>query len=163
MNSSGDLQLEQFAKAARDFCAWATSPVMSPEQEAASAAGHISALLASGCALGWEEGVPADGRPPAEELESVRLKAAALPFQYYSEVFNNLIVPPEEPVIGDIVDDLVDIYGDIAPGLELFDSGKLAEARDHWQFWLASHWGEHATSALRALWSYLAKREGSKR
>jgi hypothetical protein len=56
------------------------------------------------------------------------------------------------------VDDLVDIYSDVAPGLELFESGDLAAAKDHWQFWLSHHWGEHATSALRALWSFLAGR-----
>jgi hypothetical protein len=82
-------------------------------------------------------------------------------FQYYSEIFNNLLVPSEEPVTGNLVDDLTDIYSDIAPGLDLFDAGRKDEAKNHWQFWLASHWGEHATSASRALWSYLAGREGS--
>jgi hypothetical protein len=81
-----------------------------------------------------------------------------LPVQYYSEIFNSLVVPPEEGVAGDLVDDLVDIYQDVAPGLELYDAGRRDEAKNHWQFWLASHWGGHATSATRALWSYLAGR-----
>jgi hypothetical protein len=55
----------------------------------------------------------------------------------------------------------VDIYSDIAPGLASFESGDLTAAKDQWQFWLASHWGERATSALRALWSFLAGRDGA--
>jgi len=133
--------------------------VVQGEHEASLAVQYLSALFAAGCALGWEQGESADFRRPDEGIESVRLKASALPFRYYSEVFNNLVIPPEEPVVGDIVDDLVDIYNDIAPGLALFEKGDLAAAKNHWQFWLSSHWGEHATSALRALWSFLAKRE----
>jgi hypothetical protein len=153
-------QIEQFAVAARNFCSWATSPVIQGEHDAVLAIQYLSALFFAGCALGWEDGEPADFRRPDQRVEAVRLKAAALPIRYYSEVFNNLVIPPEEPVVGDIVDDVVDIYSDIEPGLALFESSNLAAAKDHWQFWFASHWGEHATSAVRALWSYLAKRKG---
>jgi hypothetical protein len=135
--------------------------VLPHKQEAAVALQHIASLFAAGCALGWAEGEPADFDPPVTGVELVQAKAAALPFQYYSEIFNNLLVPSEEPVTGNLVDDLTDIYSDIAPGLDLFDAGRKDEAKNHWQFWLASHWGEHATSASRALWSYLAGREGS--
>jgi len=160
MNGIDASRVERLAVAARNFCAWATSPVVLGEQDVGLAMQYLSALFAAGCALGWKEGGPGDFRRPEQGIEAVRAKAAALPFRYYSEVFNNLVIPPEEPVVGDIVDDLVDIYSDIAPGLELFESGDLAAAKDHWQFWLSSHWGEHATSALRALWSFLAGRKG---
>jgi hypothetical protein len=121
----------------------------------------LADLVAAGCSLGWDEGEPADVECDASELEVVRAAASDLPFQYYSEVFNNLVLPAEEPVTGDIVDDLMDIYREIAPGLVLYRSGKRDEAGDHWRFWFANHWGEHATSALRASWSFLAGREGS--
>jgi hypothetical protein len=161
MNDAHPAGVESFAVAARGFCAWATSPVVKGEHSVGLAAQHVSALLAAGFKLGPEEGEPADLPRPEPEMEAVRLKASALPFRYYSEVFNNLVIPPEEPVVGDIVDDLVDIYSEIAPGLTLFENGDIAAAKNHWQFWLSNHWGEHATSALRALWSYVAKREGS--
>lgn len=96
-------------------------------------------------------------------LELVKARASDLPFQYYSEVFNTLVLPAEEPVTGDLVDDLMDIYRDIAPGLVLYRAGRRPEAANHWRFWFTVHWGEHATSALRAAWSYLAGREGSDR
>ncbi len=161
MNDDSALRLERFALAAREFCRWAASPIDSSEQAATVVAQLVAELVAAGCALGWTEGEPAEYDTSQVELDAVRLKSSALPFRYYSEVFNNLIVPPEAPVVGDIVDDLVDIYGDISPGLRLFDAGEKLAARNHWQFWLSNHWGEHATSALRALWSYLAGREGS--
>ena len=160
MNGGDTSRVEQFAVAARNFCEWATSSVVQGEHDVGLAARYLSALFAAGCALGWEEGEPADFRRPEQGTEAVRLKASALPFRYYSEVFNNLVVPPEEPVVGDIVDDLIDVYSDIAPGLELFDKGDLAAAETHWQFWLPHHWGDDTTSALRALWSFLARREG---
>jgi hypothetical protein len=163
MSNSVDPQLEEFGRAARSFCSWATSSVDPNEKGTAAAARHIAVLIAAGCALGWVEGEPADFNPPVVGADAARAKASALPFQHYSEVFNPLVVPPEEPAVGDIVDDVVDIYSDIAPGLQLYDSGRFEEAKNHWQFWFACHWGEHATSALRALWSYLAKREGSDR
>jgi hypothetical protein len=154
-------QIEEFAVAARNFCTWASSAVLQDEQDAGLAARYVSALFAAGCALGWDEGEPGDFRVPEQGVDAVRAKASALPFRHYSEIFNNLVIPPEEPVIGDIVDDLVDIYSDVAPGLALYESGDREGARNHWRFWLSSHWGEHATSAIRALWSYLARRQGS--
>jgi hypothetical protein len=163
MNAIDASRVEQFAVATLNFCSWATSPVTEGEDEAVLAAQYLSALFAAGCALDWKEGESADQKAPTHEIEAVRLKAMALPIRYYSEIFNNLVIPPEQPVVGDIVDDLVDIYGDIAPGLALFQEGERAAALDHWQFWFPYHWGEHATSALRTLWSYLSRCEGSAR
>jgi hypothetical protein len=40
--------------------------------------------------------------------------------------------------------------------LQLYEAGQLAEARWQWCFHLIHHWGEHATSAIRALHCYLA-------
>ena len=153
--------MKEFAKAAQAFCSRARSPVQQHEQEAAVALQHIATLFAAGCAPGWAGGEPADFDPPGPGVDLVRAKAVALPFQRYSEVFKNLVVPPEQPVVGDLVDDLEDIYPGIALGLDPFDAGEIEEARNHWQFWFAGHRGEHATSAARALRSYLAEREGA--
>lgn len=154
-------QVERFAETARTFCAWATSGQSTESNAVVAAAQAVSNLLAAGFALGPEAGEPAKGEVAPEQLSRVAETAAALPFQYYSEVFNNLIVPLEEPVVGDIVDDSLDIYRDISIGLALFDQGKKIEAADHWRFWFLHHWGEHATSVIRALWSYVGEREGA--
>ena len=54
---------------------------------------------------------------------TVFTRAGNLPLNYYSEVFNPIPVPAEEPVVGDLADDIADIYGDIERGLKLLDVG----------------------------------------
>jgi Domain of unknown function (DUF5063) len=153
---------QAFAQAAKAYCDWATSPPgLSENEEAQRAIELIADLIARACRLGWEEGTPILCERNDGKIEQVRAKAKVLPLQYYSEVFNNLIVPPEEPVTGNLAEDIEDIYRDVALGLELYQQGEVQEAADHWRFWFANHWGEHATSALRALWSHLADRERS--
>jgi len=77
-----------------------------------------------------------------------------LPLRYYSEVFETLVVPPESPVTGDLVDDLADIYSDTVSSLRAYQSGNVKEAVWNWEFNFHSHWGEHATSAIRCLYWY---------
>jgi hypothetical protein len=61
----------------------------------------------------------------------------------------------EQPVFGDLADDLADIYRDIKPGLRAWDAGLaqyLADIVYEWKFpSFGSHWGVHAVSAMRAL------------
>jgi hypothetical protein len=80
-----------------------------------------------------------------------------IPLDLYGEVFNPTLVPPEEPVIGSIADDLADIYREIAAGLRAYEQGNHAAAAWEWTFGLHSHWGAHATSAIRALHWWLAE------
>lgn len=147
-----------FAQTARAFCAWATSPPAAIAAHVAVAGRHLAALVGTGFALCEAgEGEPAEREVSEEALAAVRRSAEALPLQFYSEIFDSLSVPPGPPVVGDLVDDLVDIYKEIALGRELFDAGRTEEAEAHWRFWFPIHWGEHATSALRALWAWVAR------
>jgi hypothetical protein len=61
----------------------------------------------------------------------------------------------DEPVFGNLADDLADIYRDIKPGLRAWATGDdryLTSIIIAWKFPLfGSHWGVHAVSALRAL------------
>jgi hypothetical protein len=84
---------------------------------------------------------------------------ARLPLRLYAEVFDPLPIPAEAPVLGDLADDVADILAEVDEGLRLFDSGRRANAVWVWIFGLRVHWGEHATSALRALHCYLAARD----
>jgi len=59
-----------------------------------------------------------------------------------------------DPVCGDIADDFSDIYQDVKSGLLAYELGRKSQAVWHWRFTWGIHWGEHATSALRALHSY---------
>ena len=92
----------------------------------------------------------------AEQLGEDEVRRAAdaarrLPTDFYSEVFDPTITPPAEPVTGSLVDDLADIYRDVGGGLRAYERGDRAAAAWEWSFNLHSHWGAHATGAIRAL------------
>jgi hypothetical protein len=53
---------------------------------------------------------------------------------------------------GNLADDLMDIYRDLQSGLLKWQRGERTEAAWEWQFHFGIHWGEHAISALRALY-----------
>jgi hypothetical protein len=93
-------------------------------------------------------------------LNQVRLRAAAIPLQHYSEIFSPL-VPPDQPMVGDLADDLVAIYRDVALGLYLHDQGRIDDALWQWGFGFQMRWGQHASSAIRALHCYLAQEDPS--
>lgn len=61
----------------------------------------------------------------------------------------------QEPVVGDIADDLADIYRDIKPGLRLWDLGDdslLPMVVFDWRGCdFQTHWGCHAVDAMRVL------------
>jgi hypothetical protein len=74
--------------------------------------------------------------------------------RYYWEVFDPTDHNDTEPVCGDLVDDIGDIYKDIKYGLITFDFGTLASRQDaiwHFKFRFEKHWGGHAISALRSI------------
>lgn len=69
----------------------------------------------------------------------------------YTEIFDPY--QDETPVTSCLEDDMIDIYIDIKKGLILFEQGHIVNAIWEWRFGLEIHWGEHATSAIRALQS----------
>ena len=50
--------------------------------------------------------------------------------------------------VGDLGDELADIYRDLKNGLIAFNRSLANEAIWHWQWGFRSHWGEHVVSAL---------------
>ena len=71
----------------------------------------------------------------------------------YREVFDALdLEASDEPVIGDLYDDLADIYSDLAEGLFIYRHVSPTEAERYWRQSFRYHWGEHATGALRAFY-----------
>ena len=72
----------------------------------------------------------------------------------YWEVFEPFDHDNRDPVCGDLVDDLGDIYRDIKRALMIFDLGTAAAKQDAiWQlkFGFENHWGRHAIGALMAI------------
>jgi len=66
-------------------------------------------------------------------------------------IFNANIVPSEEPVMGDVIDDLADIYKDLKEGLWYLEQGSEDDAVFQWRFSLDVHWSRHIISTMYAL------------
>ncbi|MFN8455443.1 MAG: DUF5063 domain-containing protein [Anaerolineae bacterium] len=156
-----DLKLEKFTGVAREFCQWAESEFSTDVQSMQQALELITRLYLSSVGLIDELRDVDEATPSVESTASMRsiiyARASSLPVKYYSEVFNPLLIPAEEPVIGDLADDIADIYGDIRRGLNLFEAGYTEQAIWQWLFHMQHHWGEHATSAIRAIHWYLSE------
>ena len=81
--------------------------------------------------------------------------------RFYADYFDitELLVDPQTPIVGDLADDLADIYRDIKPGLRAWDVNKMdyiAEIIYDWKEPLFRiHWGNHAVNALRALHNFV--------
>ena len=151
--------VEQFARAAHDFCAWCAAPPGPESEEAKTVLRHLVELY--GLALGLEHPVDFDAdldgpRTTDEEWDAVFRRCAALPVSYYADVLDPLVVPGGEASIGDVCDDLADIHRDLTSGLALYRAGHRAEAVWEWRESFQTHWGAHATSALRALHAWCA-------
>jgi len=165
-SQSREASAERFSREARRFIDWADGSESSGTMLARVALRRMVALYAAALELPqpWSEGVSAKhpSEPAlAERLEALRERAAAIPLQYYSEIFSPLVLPPEEPVVGDLADDLLDIYRDVAVGLALYEAGGVEDAIWQWAFRFQTHWGEHASSAIRALHCYLSQEDPS--
>lgn len=155
-------ELEAFAAEVRRFKAWADDPAEgAPGVRAALI--RLVALYEAALALPepWHPGVESEQEPQRladEEWTMVyRRVGKALPVGTYGVVSEPLVVPPEEAVLGDIGDDVADIYRDVVAGLVAFESGARLQARYEWSFGFQSHWGTHAVEAIRALHAYLVE------
>ena len=156
-------QLDAFADQARAFCRWATGED-GTSISAASALRKVSLIYAAALELPhpFTKRMSADlagAQPPADSVARVIARIVGLNPQGYWEVFDPFKDPPEEPVVGSVVDDIGDIYRHVARGLVLFESGEHAEALWEWGFNFRVHWGEHATGVIRALHAYLAQED----
>lgn len=90
-----------------------------------------------------------------EDRERLFKRFADLPFQYYREVSDpHDWDGSDEPVTGDLHDDLADIHGDLSRGLQAFQAGESDQAVSHWIASYFSHWGAHASSAFSAIDSH---------
>lgn len=60
----------------------------------------------------------------------------------------------DEPVMGDLADDLGDLYHELKEGLVIYSADTkdaICWAVWHWRFGFEVHWGDHLVDALRAL------------
>jgi hypothetical protein len=153
--------LDRFGAEAALFQQWARCGTDRGEVAAREALLGITRLYLAALELppAWSEEL-ADAEDAVgvddEEWRAVFAAAGRLPLDFYGEVFDPLAVPPEQPVLGSIADDIADIYRDVVGGLRELQAGRRAQASWEWGFGFQHHWGEHATGAIRALHCWLA-------
>jgi hypothetical protein len=145
--------IEAFADLANAYCKWAEGETAAPKEEQYRATLHVAKLYLAGLELPITEpiGDLEIRQVTNEDYKRIHKRFATLPFQYYWELFNPLTETPEEPVMGDICDDLADMYRDLKNGLFYWDKGERQNAVFQWKTSFGFHWGRHATSALRVL------------
>ena len=150
---------KKFATAVADFENWVIGGSDSGIEAVQNASIHLVTLYRLALSLkfsGTDDDINNESieRVDDTEYQKVLSKLSRIPFQYYGEVFDPLIIPPEEPVIGDITDDLADIYRDTVSALRAYNNGSTHEAVWYWLFCFNSHWADHATGGIRALDAY---------
>lgn len=147
-------QLEDFANTVTAFCEWAESCPGDPNEDAEMALRLVSRLFAQALDLPSifdDEDAPAI---PHEEWAAMYKRFGSLPFNFYSSHLEPANVPDPTPGIGDLADDLADIWRDLKGGLDLYRKGNHAAAATEWRVNFEIHWGRHAASALYALWCW---------
>jgi len=153
--------VDPFAAEAWRFREWALNGSDQAEWAARGALIRLTNLYAAALELppAWNEELadqPIAKSVGEDECLEVTVACRRLPFDLYGEVFNTLPVPPEQPVVGSLTDDITDIYRDVITGLREYESGRRAQAVWEWGSGLRQHWGGHATGAIRALHCWLA-------
>lgn len=149
--------LETFALLAHEFCSWTEAPPMDENAELRCARRLLSRLYAA--ALDLPEGVPTDDERvvgAALGYKDAFRRFGALPINMY-ETCDPLILLGEEPAVGDVADDLADIYADLQRGLAMYRAGELDAAAWEWSFSFRYHWGDHAVGALGALQAFATR------
>ena len=72
-----------------------------------------------------------------------------LPFQYYKTIFDpHDFEEKEKAIVGDLRDDLSDIYSDLFEGLSAYRKGYKREAIGHWVQSYFFHWGAARISSI---------------
>ncbi len=153
-----------FIVEAEAFTGWARSGTDQGADAARIALLRLTRLYLAALELPMSEGDDQVDRSTSfrvsgEESDRIYAHAARLPLDMYGEVYNPLVVPPEEPVVGSLADDIMDVYREVEYGLRLFRAGRREEALFQWRMSLQIHWGEHATGAIRALHCWLAQND----
>jgi hypothetical protein len=124
-------EVQDFYEIAKDYCIWAEDGPVEGSNEIYDAMKYLASLYKQVLILPGAD--PEDEQLEIEgitKLDSKHIykRYCSLPFQYYHEVFHPVTEAPEEPTIGDLADDLMDIYIDLKAGVMLYELGKTTNA-----------------------------------
>ena len=138
---------ESFRQAAQAYCSWVEEGA-GQIVEPAELAGLLARLYVAALELPDVEpvGGPEDEPPVPQQPDAPLVGNQA----YYWESLD----PFDEgrPGIASLCDDVLDIYADLkGPLAKLAQDPSWPDAVWCWRFSFRSHWGDHLTSALRAI------------
>lgn len=153
--------LDDFAYSVRSYCEWTntTMATATAKSEMVTARRHLSSLYAMAVNLPTYE-CDWVGRPLTDvEWTETFKRFGALPVGYYGSICNPLEVPAGEAALGDLADDLADIWRDLKEGLTIFDDGFRDAAGWQWLDSFNIHWGAHASNALAVIHFWLAQNQ----
>lgn len=135
------------------------------EEFAAELAASLAGLLAAAARL--PDVTPTDtdlpNRPSQEQWSErfAEVQKALGGWEAYWTTLAPYGEEAEDSVMLPLGDDLADIWRDLKQGLlALEDGASLKDVVWEWRFGFYSHWGRHATEALRALHARLAEQGG---
>ena len=141
-----------FVDVALEFCGWAEGEQRAPQAEAETARRLLAELYCRALELPAAVECPDEDNESRLDWQAVYRRFASLPFSYYGQVTDPLAVPPtDDHALGDLGDDLADIWSDLQAGRQLYAKGRREEAHASWRWYFDFHWGKHACDALQAL------------
>jgi hypothetical protein len=153
-----DAATSRFADTVRAYCQWAEGEPASQEAEAKTARLYVARLYAQALELSTTANWDGDAPTISHDVWlSVFKRFASLPVSYYGECLDPLEVPASDTCLGDLGDDLADIWRNLKCGLDVFDSGEIEGAVFEWEQSFRIHWGMHAASALYILQRWIER------
>jgi len=152
-------ETKDFLRIVREFCAFVESSEKTDKEFLRQLQSLLLVLYHHAISLSWtsldhnEEF--ADKLSKEEQKDILKIISDKIgEGRFYWDVFDPTNDKDTEPVCGDLVDDLGDIYKDVKKGLLNFDLGTIAskdQAVWDWKFGFEKHWGQHAIDALRTI------------
>jgi len=151
-----EMHIREFAGLAQEYCNWVEGEDKATDGQSFYLQVLLSKLYCWGIQL--PECEPTDllesHDMPEHDPVTVLNYFNGFPVRYYSMIFNANVVPSEEPVTGDLYDDLAGIYTDLKDGLWYLGRGSEVDSVFHWRFSLGIHWARHALNAMYALYCH---------
>jgi Domain of unknown function (DUF5063) len=157
------LQVAAFHRAASQFCGLLELDSPNPKLWIREVLMALSDLYATANTLltfqpvEFSEDIPEQRRIHHDQCQAIYDRISrALPQTWYLTYFDltESFDLEQKPVIGDLADDLADIFRDLKPGLIATsnqDDAVMGAVVFEWQFSFRSHWGDHAVNALKLL------------
>jgi len=152
--------IDRFAVAVRAYCGWAEGAPAGEDALSGMLATrrHLSSLYAMAVDLPDCETDWTDRELTHDAWTRIFQRFGALPVGYYEEIFDPLAVPAGEAGLGDLADDLADIWRDLKEGLVVYDEQGRDAACACWRQSFNIHWGMHATKALAVIQFWISSR-----